>query len=320
MSTAKQAQAEALTLPEMLRIMDVATALRQDRELVEEQLNFGELKTRLREKMIATARITGEEVSPEEVDAAIEGYYSKRFSYKEPPMSGPVAAAHVYVRRWSIAKWGGAALGSVFLVWWLFLSPTGPLTATGRTHRHAERLASEIARRREAISAVARDSSVAPELARLAAEAETFKKLDDLPKLKELSASLARLESRLNEEYTVSVLAAPGGRSAFTRYFPDDGGKKVSGYCLIVEAKTRDGTVLKRRVHNIETGKDKDVMRWAERVPKEVYERLEHDKKEDGVLNETTFAVKRRGEAEEQVTMPGADGKPLTRIGQITEW
>jgi hypothetical protein len=89
---------------------------------------------------------------------------------------------------------------------------------------------------------------------------------------------------------------------------------------LIVEARTSDGTALKRRVHNIETGKDKEVTKWAERVPKEVYDRLARDKKEDGVLNETTFAVKRRGEAEEQVTMPGADGKPLTRLGQITEW
>ena len=43
---------------------------------MDEQLNLDELKSRLRERIIAASAETGEEVSPEEVDAAITQYYA----------------------------------------------------------------------------------------------------------------------------------------------------------------------------------------------------------------------------------------------------
>ena len=77
---------------------------------------------------------------------------------------------------------------------------------------------------------------------------------------------------------------------------------------------------MTRQIHDIETGKNVDATTWGERVPKEVYDRLGADKRADGILNETGFAVKRKGFSEETVTMPGVDGKPLKRAGQITRW
>src|SRR5262249_59048759 len=122
------------------------------------------------------------------------------------------------------------------------------------------------------------------------------------------------------DEYTVTVASPVGGRSAVRRRFRDKDGGRVSGYYLIVQAKRPNGTVLTRRVHDDEKDQDKDVTTWAERVPEEVYRRLAKDQTEDGILNETTFAVKQRGEPDEVITMPGPDGRPLRRLGQITEW
>jgi hypothetical protein len=102
--------------------------------------------------------------------------------------------------------------------------------------------------------------------------------------------------------------------------FTDAEGKRLSGYYLIVEARKSDGTTVRRPVHNSETGRDEEVTTWAERVPEEVYNRLAKDKRDDGILDETTFAVKRRGFPEEEVKMPGSDGRPLTRTAQITAW
>lgn len=320
MATANSDRADTLSVAEMLQIMDVATALRHDRQLVEQELNRDQLTALLREKMIAAAKVTGEEVSPEEVDAAIERYYGRLYTFKEPPRSLTLLLAHLYVRRVEIAKWGAAALGSAFLVWWLFLWPWGPLTVTGRTRQRVERLAAEIAQREAAIRALARDTSSGDEAARLAAEAETYRRQGDPQKLETVRAALAGLESRLGEEYTVSVASPVGGRSAVQRLFHDKDGRRVSGYYLIVQAKRPDGTVLTRRVHDDETDKNKDVTVWGERVPEDVYRRLEKDKKDDGILNETTFAVKKRGEPDEAITMIGSDGQPLRHLGRITEW
>ncbi|MBC8115887.1 MAG: hypothetical protein H7062_15990, partial [Candidatus Saccharimonas sp.] len=58
----------------------------------------------------------------------------------------------------------------------------------------------------------------------------------------------------------------------------------------------------------------------AERVPQEVYDRIKADKKADGVLNETLFAVKQRGYQNEEMKLVGPDNQPLSRLGQITKW
>ncbi len=80
MSTVNRDRPDALSVDRILRIMDVATAIRQDRETVDEQLNLDELKARLRERIVAATTATGEEVSSEEVDAAITQYYASLYS------------------------------------------------------------------------------------------------------------------------------------------------------------------------------------------------------------------------------------------------
>jgi hypothetical protein len=320
MASAHSDPADTLSVPEMLRIMDVATAIRQDRELVHEQLNLDELKARLRARMIAAAKVTGEEVTAEEVDAAVAQYYRNLHVFHDPPWSFAVALAHLWVLRQTLAWSVGLSLGTLAVAWFLFLSPRGPMTVTGRTHRQVETLASEVTRRRDAIRALARDPAASSDADRLAAEADVFVKQDDPTKLAALTASLSGLEARLRDEYAVNVVSGAGHKSAVDRYFTDRDGRRVSGYYLIVEAKRPDGTLVSRRVHNAETGRDEEVTTWAERVPKEVYDRLAHDKRSDGVLDETAFAIKRRGFTDEQITMPGADGRPLSRLGQITKW
>jgi Family of unknown function (DUF6384) len=318
MAKATLPAAESMSVSEMLRIMDVATAIRQDRELVDEELNLDALKARLRDRMLAASKVTGEDVTPEEIDTAIAQYYSSLHAFHEPPLSPAVALAHLWVRRWSIVQWGACALGFALLAWSLFLSPSGAFTVTGRAQKRVAALNRDITKRAGSIQAVAQDESIRTELERLTSEAAAYRKQDDEAKLRTVDATLADLDKRLREEYTVVVQAK--GKSAIIRAFKDEQGKRVSGHYLIVEAKTADGRVLTRRIHEIESGKDENVTTWAELVPKEVYDRLAEDKRSDGILNETEFAVKRRGFPEETVTMPGVDGRPLTRAGQITKW
>jgi hypothetical protein len=309
-----------LGLAEMMRIMDVATALRQDRELVEEQLNFDQLKARLRDKLTAAAKVTGEQVSDAEVDAAIEQYYSNLHAFREPPHDFRITLARLWVRRQSILTWGAAGLAALALLVWLFFLPSGPFNSRGRVERKIAALSQSIHQHADRIKVVSKDPSVNPDVAKLVAEAVTYQAQQDTASLEKVDQQLAHLEESLREEYTVSVVAAPGKKSGIDRYFTDSEGKRVSGYYLIVEARRADGTVLRRRIHNSETGQVEEVSVWGERVPKDVYDRLARDRREDGILNETTFAIKRAGFANEEVQMKGNDGQVLTRMGQITKW
>jgi hypothetical protein len=320
MSPANIAPPDELNLPEMLRIMDVATALRQDRELVEQHLNLDELKAKLRERLLAGSGVTGEPVTPEEVDRAIEQYFESRNTFRDPPRGIETTLAHLYVRRMPLARWGGAILVGVLALWLLFLSPSAPLSSQGRAQRALASLTSEIGRQEQTVRALAQDPAAVSAAERLEREARTFAEQGDKARLQSVRDELARLSERLEQEYTVRIISRPGEKSGIDRYFTDAEGKRASGYYLIVEAVGPDQKTVKRLVHNIEDNRDEDVTRWGERVPKAVYDRIARDKKADGIVDENIFAIKRRGRLDDEVVMKGSDGQPLKRLGQITRW
>ena len=308
---------DSLSVAEMLRIMDVATTLRLDRELVEEQLNVEQLKERLKERMLAASKVTGESVTPEEVDAAIDRYYANLYTFREPKMSFAVAMAHAWVRRRLFLGWGFVLVASVALVWVIFFVPSG--IGGGKAHI-VNSLVKAIWDEEANVKKLSIDPTVTPRVARLHDESEVYRAKQDAEGLREVHKSLQDIEDSLVREYAVRVVSGPKQKSAIDRYFKDAQGKRVSGYYLIVEAKGPHGKVIPLRIHNDETGADKDVTTWGERVPQAVFERLKKDKLDDGILHETAFAVKRKGVLDEEVTMPGLDGKPLPRMGRITEW
>jgi hypothetical protein len=110
-------------LQDMVRIMDVASALRKERESVERAFNREVTREQLRERLLASAKVTGEQLSPEEVDAAIEQYYDRLYTFAEPPRGLRVMLARAYIRRGQIAKFAAVVVGIgivLWLVWFLF--------------------------------------------------------------------------------------------------------------------------------------------------------------------------------------------------------
>jgi len=181
-------------------------------------------------------------------------------------------------------------------------------------------LTGEIDRLGQAVKAVAKEDRARSEVEQVLAQATAAKVAENLDQLQRARDALAQLNDQTQLEYTVDVVAKPGQKSAIDRYYNDKDGKRVSGYYVIVEAHDDRGELLTRRIHNNETDRYENVQHWAERVPKEVYDRLKHDKVEDGILNETAFAIKPRGAVSERILMKDAAGQPLERLGQITQW
>ena len=333
---------EQLTLDEMLRVMDVATELRKQRETVEKEFAVDETKQMLRERLLAATSITGERVSEGEVDTAITQYFGTLYTYREPRASLNLRLAQAYVRRGQIGVTLVLMLALAGASWYLLHSSAGLFSRTSRSSRQAvqqARSAGELSSRMQAnakarsaelttaandmldrVRAVARDVSVTQELERLAGELDVARKQLDVKSLTDLKQRVTGLLGQLNETYEVRIVSGPNEKSGIDRYIEDEQGKRVSGYYVIVEARDAAGQPISRTIRNAETGKFEPVQRWGERVPKEVFDRIKSDKRADGVLDETLFAVKQRGFQREEIKLVGSDGQPLSSLGQITKW
>jgi hypothetical protein len=117
---APTAPPQKLTLQQTLRIMDVATTLRKEQAIVEQQLNLEETKAMLRQRLLDAAKITGEVLTVEQVDIAIEHYYDKLHVFEEPQWSLELAMAHLYVMRNKIIGWSIAIGATAGILTWLW--------------------------------------------------------------------------------------------------------------------------------------------------------------------------------------------------------
>lgn len=109
-----------LTLDEMTRVMDVARTLRKQRSIAERELNRTETIAVLRDKLREAADLTGDPVTDEQIEIAIEHYFDNlhEFEPAEPGLSTFLAS--IYVRRTSIAVTviSLAALATIAFNWW----------------------------------------------------------------------------------------------------------------------------------------------------------------------------------------------------------
>ncbi len=119
-SEAAEAAPDQLSIEQTLRIMDVATTLRKEQAVVHQQLNIEETKAMLRQRLLDAAKVTGEPLTEEQVNIAIEHYYDKLHVFEEPEWSFELAMAHLYVMRNKILTWAAVlgAAGAAYAWFW----------------------------------------------------------------------------------------------------------------------------------------------------------------------------------------------------------
>ncbi|MEK6800496.1 MAG: DUF6384 family protein, partial [Nanoarchaeota archaeon] len=146
-------------------------------------------------------------------------------------------------------------------------------------------------------------------------EAKQLAASADVSRLSETVSQLQILDNILNQEYTLRIVNRSGVRSGIDRYYTDQGGKRVSGYYLIVEAIDSKGNALQMDIRNEESGQTERATMWGERIPNEVYERVKEDKLDNGIINDDVVGRKKKGYLKEEMTM-----RDLIKQGQITRW
>ncbi|MCA9136763.1 MAG: hypothetical protein KDB00_08390 [Planctomycetales bacterium] len=111
---------QELTLQETLRVMDVAREMRDQREKAEEMFRRDDMRAALRDKLMRTAQLSGDNVTEAEIDAAIGQYMDTLHTYTDPKSGFKNFIAHCWIWRdrimWSMAGAAAAAGG----LWYFF--------------------------------------------------------------------------------------------------------------------------------------------------------------------------------------------------------
>lgn len=83
--------------------MDVARELRERRQTAEEMFRRDDLRRQLRDKLLRTAKLSGDTVTEAEIEVAIGQYFQSLHTYEDPPAGTKRLLAHCWVWRTRIA-------------------------------------------------------------------------------------------------------------------------------------------------------------------------------------------------------------------------
>ena len=341
---------------DMLRIMDVASALRRERETAEAQLDAATAKARLRDRLLATAAAAGEPVTPAEVDAAIAHYFAEQHRYADPPNGLKNFLAHCWVQRlgcvFLLILLGTFTLVAVLVANSVMGDPPAkpvvapppvvapkvtPVPATPppaptpvvEAPKPAPRVEppkppvedlATVWAKFQAAAAAAREIA-ADDVARASVDqvvklGRLHHEAQNLERLRMARSELDEVATRLAEEYTVTIVDRSGVKSGFERLYNG----RVSGYYLVVEALDRNGNALRRSIVNTETKSRDMVTMWGEEVELDVFERIVADKQKDGVVDENVVAKKVRGIMSEEFVLDDGRGRPIPKGRRVTKW
>ncbi len=111
---------ESLSLQETLRVMDVAREMRDQRETAEEMFRRDDLRLQLRDKLVRTARMSGDNVTEAEIELAIEQFFDSAHSYQDPQPGMKSLLAHCWVWRGRLILATAALTTVLGGLWFLF--------------------------------------------------------------------------------------------------------------------------------------------------------------------------------------------------------
>lgn len=304
-------------LDNVMIAMDVVDTLRHDQLIVERELSEDDRKEKLIERLREIYRGQGIDVPDSILEEGVRALEEDRFVYKPPADSLWTRLAHVYVTRGSWGQYFAGAVAAIAALWvgWYALYEwprQSALTAqqVELTETLPARL-SDLQKQIDAETVKSGQTSLAAGVASTVRRGEAAARAGNLEEARAARADLEDQLARLRAAYTIRIVTRKGELSGLWRI------PKVSrdarNYYLVVEAVDPQGNILKQSVLNEETSKREIVSKWAVRVPRDVLERVQADKADDGIISANQVAVKKRGFLEPDWQIPVSGGA-------ITRW
>ena len=100
----------------------------------------------------------------------------------------------------------------------------------------------------------------------------------DLTGAEKSAGRLKNTVAQINQHYEVRIVCRTGYRSVVERTESNSRGKR---YYAIVESVDHDGDPMQRRIQNRESGTFLETSMWGQEIPKDLYDQLYQEKKDD---------------------------------------
>ena len=301
-------------LDDVMIAMDVVDTLRHDRSLVDRELNDAARRQDLIDRLRGIYRAQGIEVSDRILEEGVRALEEDRFTYTPPsPEALTTRLARLYVSRWDWGKWVLGIAGGI-LVFYLgnyFAYERPRQLAQYAEEQQLARLPDRIRSLSASIKSEAADPLIGTQAEATAQTGANAAKTGDLSAARAAETELKDTLFSLRSVYDVRIVNRQGEVSGLWR-IPDQNPDTYNFY-LVVEAIGRDGRVLAQTITNEETGRKEVVKTWAQRVDRQVLERVKADKDDDGIIQNNIVGRKVRG----RLT---PDWSISVQGGAITRW
>lgn len=301
-------------LDDVMLSMDVVDTLRQEERIAERELDGEARRAQLMERLRQIYHGQGIEVPDRIIEEGVKALEERRFVYEPPRPGFGVTLAKLYVARMQWGRWLGGGLAALALLWigWqaFYVWPRAQEIERSRIEL-TETLPKKLNTLYATVEAESRVPSVLEKAAQIRDGGLAAAKAGQTPAARKAEADLTTLLGELRLAYDIRIVSRSGEMSGIWRIPKVN--KTGRNYYLVVEAIDANGNVLERPITNEENGARETVRKWAVRVTRPVFERMQSDKKDDGIIENAVIGVKKRGEIEPEwrVDVTG---------GALTKW
>lgn len=289
-------------LDEVMLAMDVVDTLRHHSQLVGQELASEERDEKMMERLRKIYTAQGIEVTDRILREGVDALKEERFVYTPPESGFGTSLARLYVSRGSWGSWllGGLAALAVAVAIYYFsvLAPRSQLPE-------------QLTAMRDQVLQISRDQQAQSTARDLYQQAQTAIQRDDRDAAETSLAALSALRDTLEQSYELRIVNRPGEKSGVWRV--PDSNESARNYYVVVEAINSSGNKVAVEITSEETDKRSTVSMWALRVDQSVFNRVGADKKDDGIIQNNRFGVKKSGQL-----MP--DYEFSTTGAAITHW
>jgi hypothetical protein len=301
-------------LDDIMIAMDVVDTLRHREDLVRRELNEEGREAELVERLRQIYRDQGIEVPDRVLADGVKALKESRFVYTPPPAGWKRSLFTVWARRGTYGTLAAAAVALIVAgVVGHYMLVTRPAQLAGERARIelTETMPKALRRAHGDVLAIAADDAAKQKAAALLAVGEQAIRSSDRAGIAKSTADLSSLKQQLAQEYTLTIVSRVGEPTGVWRRPP--GKSDARNYYLIVEAIAPDGRKLSLPIRNEENGVIETVAKFGVRVPRETYEAVAQDKRDDGIVQQTVFGIRKRGKLATDYQMP-------FQGGFITKW
>jgi hypothetical protein len=291
-------------LDDLMLAMDVVDTLRHRAAVVDRELGADERDEQLIEKLRAIYAGQGIQVPDHVLAEGVRALKEDRFTYRPPKPGLSHSLAQIYVDRGRWARWALAAaavLGAIWLAYVLFVS--------GPRNRLLRELPEQLATLEGKIAKTSHVPSATADAKRLLEEGNQALAASDTKSAQRAVAELEKLQSRLDQQYDLRIVSQ--GSTGVWRV--PNVNSQARNYYIIVQAVTPAGETLTLPIKSEEDGQVASVSKWGLRVDEATFQAVAADKKDDGIIQNNRFGVKRPGYLEPEYLMPSSGAA-------ITSW